>query len=113
LAYIVPRADACLLGGTHESGDWRLDADPETAQGILSRCRQILPALEHAQVVEHKVGLRPGRDEVRLELEPVNDTCAIVHNYGHGGAGFTLSWGCADDVVNLVSSFATEKLLAH
>jgi D-amino-acid oxidase len=25
-----------------------------------------------------------------------------VHDYGHGGAGITLAWGCADDVGRLV-----------
>jgi D-amino-acid oxidase len=105
LAYIVPREDACLLGGTHEVNDWRLEPDRAIAQGILSRCRRLLPGLDQASVIEHKVGLRPGRNEVRLELEPVSDSCAVVHNYGHGGAGFSLSWGCAVDVVKLVASF--------
>jgi D-amino-acid oxidase len=43
--------------------------------------------------------LRPGRPSVRLEAEWIGDSL-VVHNYGHGGAGVTLSWGCADAVVN-------------
>jgi D-amino-acid oxidase len=48
-------------------------------------------------VIGHKVGLRPARPEVRLER--VGD---VVHCYGHGGAGVTLSWGCAREVAELL-----------
>ena len=47
-------------------------------------------------------GLRPYRDTTyRLEPEIVSAKF-VVHNYGHGGAGITLSWGCAQEVVDLV-----------
>ena len=48
-------------------------------------------------------GLRPYRDRTfRLEPETVGDKF-VVHNYGHGGAGITLSWGCAQEVVDIVT----------
>ena len=47
------------------------------------------------------MGLRPSRYELRLELELINGR-KVIHNYGHGGAGVTLSWGCADEVANIV-----------
>ncbi len=50
------------------------------------------------------VGLRPVRPSVRLEKEQVGENKTVVHNYGHGGAGYTLSWGCAMEVVELCSS---------
>jgi D-amino-acid oxidase len=39
---------------------------------------------------------------VRLEAEDYAPGKLLVHNYGHGGAGVTLSWGCADECVQLV-----------
>jgi D-amino-acid oxidase len=78
-------------------GVWDLDVDPATESAILARGRALVPALEHAAIVSHAVGLRPGRSEVRLETVR-RPGGIIVHNYGHGGGGVTLSWGCADEV---------------
>ena len=66
------------------------------------KCKSIIPELESAEVIEDLVGLRPGRTEVRLEKEEKNGT-SLIHNYGHGGSGVTLSWGCADEVVELAN----------
>jgi len=97
--YVLPRSDGVILGGTAEEGVWDLEPRPEHTEDILARCRRLEPALADAQLRECWVGLRPGRREVRLEGEVVEGDSALVHNYGHGGAGYTLSWGCADEVV--------------
>lgn len=102
LLYIVPRSDTVLLGGTAEEGDEELDVRPATSADILKRCTELVPALDRARVLAHRVGLRPGRPAVRLETEYL-DRGPVVHCYGHGGAGVTLSYGCAEDVTELVS----------
>jgi D-amino-acid oxidase len=99
--YVVPRSADIVVGGTDEEGEWDRRPDPDVAKLILERAVEIVPELARARVIGHKVGLRPTRPEVRLEVEQTGGT-RVVHCYGHGGAGVTLSWGCADDVVGLV-----------
>lgn len=77
-------------------------ADPEITEQILDRCRRVEPRLAEAEVIGVITGLRPHRDSVRVEAEPFG-RARCIHNYGHGGNGVTLSWGCARDVVSLVS----------
>ncbi len=99
LTYIIPRRDDCLLGGTSERGVWELTPDEGVTKGILERCKALEPSLRNLKpedILGYKVGLRPARKKVRLEREG-----RVIHNYGHGGDGFTLSWGCAEDVVKL------------
>jgi D-amino-acid oxidase len=100
VTYIIPRSGDCILGGTADEGEWDLEPDQETAAGILRRCTQLEPRLKDAEVLEHKVGLRPGRPEIRLERE--DGPIPRIHNYGHGGSGITLSWGCAEETLRLV-----------
>ena len=102
LTYIVARSEDCILGGTAEEGRWDTEPDPEVAAAIVRRCVALERRLSSAPVLEHKAGLRPGRPEIRLEREDLANGACCVHNYGHGGAGVTLSWGCAEEALELV-----------
>lgn len=102
VAYLFPHGDRAVLGGTEIAGDWSLQPDPGTAERILSTCADIDPRLRGALVLEHRVGLRPVRPTVRLEAEDTGDGRLLLHNYGHGGAGVTLSWGCALEITGQV-----------
>jgi D-amino-acid oxidase len=102
-AYVHPRSDDCILGGTLEAGRWSTTPDPEQTAAILARCADIAPAVAGATVIDTVVGLRPGRSEVRVELDRDLLPVPVVHNYGHGGAGITIGWGCAGDVTTLVA----------
>jgi D-amino-acid oxidase len=101
--YVVPRRHDVVVGGTDEEGEWDRRPDPDLAKAMVERAVELVPALAHAEVLGHKVGLRPVRPEVRLETETV-EGAHVVHCYGHGGAGVTLSWGCADEVAALVGA---------
>lgn len=108
--YIVPRDSDCILGGTAGENDWDMSVNPDTAEKIIEKCTAIEPALINAEILGHRVGLRPGRTEVRLELEELPGGRAVIHDYGHGGAGFTLSWGCAEEVLVLAEDFISEDV---
>lgn len=97
IAYIWPRARDIVLGGTRQEGDWALEPRSEDERGIIERCAALEPRVAEAPVVSRAVGLRPARARVRLEAEG-----RIIHDYGHGGSGVTLSWGCAADVAQRV-----------
>ena len=99
--YVVPRSHDVVVGGTDEEGSWDRSADPATTERILERAARLVPQIAGARVVGHRVGLRPARPTVRLEEQRRADGGRVVHCYGHGGAGVTLSWGCADEVLAL------------
>jgi D-amino-acid oxidase len=104
LAYILPRPDLVVLGGTAEEGDTDLTPREETTREILAKTRRMQPELAEATYIGAGVGLRPARPKVRLEAVRLDDGRLVVHDYGHGGSGFTLSWGCADEVAAAVSA---------
>jgi D-amino-acid oxidase len=107
VSYIVPRIHDIVLGGTDDEGNESTEPDAAVTQGILRRCARLAPefaSIGPDDVLAVVVGLRPVRSAVRLELERPAPERVLVHNYGHGGAGVTLSWGCANAVAALIAT---------
>ena len=100
IMYAIPRANDCVFGGTNEVSDNR-DVDPAATLRIVEACSRVLN-IDKPRVLAERVGLRPFRKSgVRLEPDRLRDGRTVIHNYGHGGSGFTLSWGCAKNVFDL------------
>lgn len=95
--YLIARRAELVLGGC--SIPWPpgapAEVDPVVTERILAQARSL--GLPIGPVKTVRAGLRPYRLEVRLEREG-----RVIHNYGHGGAGYTLCRGCAEDVARLV-----------
>jgi D-amino-acid oxidase len=102
LMYAIPRTNDCVFGGTNEVRD-NLAVDPAATARIINECSHVLK-IDNPQVLSERVGLRPFRKSgVRLERDQLPDGRMVIHDYGHGGSGFTLSWGCAQRVLKLAA----------
>ncbi|WP_092666327.1 NAD(P)/FAD-dependent oxidoreductase [Agrococcus carbonis] len=101
LAYVLPRRDCVVLGGTAEPGATSLAPDPATEAGILERCAALVPEVAGQPIVSRAVGLRPGRSRLRIEEVP-GRALRVIAAYGHGGSGVTLSWGTAERVAGML-----------
>jgi D-amino-acid oxidase len=99
MIYILPRKDRTIIGGSYEPGNENEAVDPAQTEALLFRARSLVPRLAEAEVLGAHVGLRPIRPDGPRVVR-IDD---VIHCYGHGGAGLTLSWGCARRVVELAS----------
>jgi D-amino-acid oxidase len=100
MTYYLPMGRHVILGGCAEADGEDLRPDQTTLDAIVRRCVAVEPRLAHARITGYRVGLRPYRPTVRVEHVRLGDT-DVIHNYGHGGAGVSLSWGCAFRVRDL------------
>lgn len=126
--YMYPRRETVLFGGSYLAGDivdgeWRGESPekPTTLDGVTvpERLYTVNEAIagEYVDVerdaVDVKYGYRPYRaDGMRIEREG-----DVVHNYGHGGGGVSMSWwsalravGFVDDVHEAVLSDVAEAV---
>ncbi|MCM2386793.1 FAD-dependent oxidoreductase [Streptomyces albipurpureus] len=101
--YVFPQPGRLVLGGTADDGNAGTEPDPATTAEIVARCARYYPAIADARILGTRVGLRPARTAgVRIEAVPWPGGGLVVHNYGHGGAGITVGWGCALAAVGLI-----------
>lgn len=101
--YVIPQVDSVVLGGTQQRGRYDTDIDENDLEDILKRVSACIPSLASADIVMHWAGLRPARQTgVRIERESASvHGVPVVHNYGHGGSGVTLHWGCVEEALHL------------
>lgn len=110
LMYAIPRARDCVFGGSNQLSAER-SVDQATTARIVAECSRVLE-INKPEVLAGKVGIRPfRRSGVRVERTQLRDGRTVIHNYGHGGAGFTFSWGCAEAAARIAAaeSPAAEK----
>jgi D-amino-acid oxidase len=95
--YVIPRRTELVVGGI--ARPWTGTGLPAVDEAITARIlhQAARLGLRIGAIRSVRTGLRPYRPEVRLERDG-----RIIHNYGHGGAGFTLCRGCAEDVIALL-----------
>jgi D-amino-acid oxidase len=96
MIYVIPRLNETILGGIAEDGNESLLPDTEASEAIRRRCAHYFPELLDSKEEIVSVGLRPGRSSLRLEREG-----DVIHCYGHGGSGLSLSWGSARAIASL------------
>lgn len=129
--YCYPRKDGWVLGGSRQTGtldeeNWDHDPDEEKCYvlndisfptQIIDLNNEILEhtynlSLDNRQQLTPMMGFRYIRSKnngLRMDHETFNGK-KVFHNYGHGGAGVTLSWGCALKIAAQVIDRETSSL---
>lgn len=108
-SFCIPRplSGGTIIGGTKQPHDWNPLPSLDTRNQLLSNAAKWFPFTKESggqfDVIRDIVGRRPARDGgMRIEAERVSGDRFIVHAYGAGGRGFELSWGVAQDVLQLM-----------
>ena len=86
----------------------------QTPVPVTAPSRALLPGaplrVSEDRLIRITVCTRPFRPAgPRLEAEPFGDK-TVVHNYGHGGSGWSLSWGCAEAAAALAAPTAGQSI---
>lgn len=116
LRYILPNQEEVVLGGYKQDHNYNREILHEERNWILREMQNFFHSLKHAEILDEVVGFRPGRKEIRLEKENINENCRakfIIHNYGHKGNGWTLYWGCACEVGDILKETIELKAESH
>lgn len=104
--YIIPNVNRVIIGGTHVEHSTDEVFDLALEKEMLERAYRFEPRLKEMPIVSRAIGFRPGRDETLVKL----DTSAkLIHSYGHGGSGVTVSYGVAREILRLTKEFENTR----
>lgn len=113
--YLVPQGDARILAGsTLEDGQFHKVVTPAGLMKILGAARELIPALQNAEILETWAGLRPGTPD-RLPILGPTDIDGLIVATGHYRNGILLApvtaklvsaWVCGEAVNEDVAAFS-------
>ncbi|WP_087724046.1 FAD-dependent oxidoreductase [Pandoraea sp. PE-S2T-3] len=103
--YVVERRHDIILGGTADPDMTSTVIGERQVGDIVRRCARLCAGVASLDLIDVRVGFRPMRRAARVERDGTHG--GLLHNYGHGGGGFTLSWGCANQVLRLMGEPVT------
>ncbi|KIH64455.1 FAD dependent oxidoreductase [Ancylostoma duodenale] len=113
ITFTIPTIDAVYVGTVKEDYEDSMTITKNETNKLWCRYLSLQPAFKNVKVLDHFVGLRPGRSSVRVEAEmrktEKGTEYKVVHNYGHGGSGFTIGWGTALHASALVFDLPTTE----
>ncbi|KAI0732067.1 hypothetical protein BC629DRAFT_1446940 [Irpex lacteus] len=101
----VPSSVSSMTGrGIAQPNEGKLDLTLESPEikRMRARCNRFVPGLSKAELDP----VSPLVQERELRRKDDGSLSRIIHSYGQGGSGFTLSFGCAGDVISLVEEVA-------
>lgn len=104
-AYIIPRGDILVVGGSCLEADTEAEIRPDERKRLLKNAHNLGIDIEKSEPTAEWVGYRPVRETVRCEIDGSvgqEENVLVVHNYGHGGSGWTVNVGTAKEVARLL-----------
>jgi len=102
--YLIPRGDVVLVGGSYLPGSTTGELQSKERERLLLNSHRLGIDAAASQPVHEWTGFRPYRSSgIRCEYhddEKDGEKIPVIHNYGHGGSGWTLNVGTAKHVVH-------------